>query len=101
MVLAVRHVAEQRLDLLPLPGHVEAGQRHPPRRRRPLADQHAEGAALAGAVGAEQPQHLAAPHLQVEAVHGDEVAVAHHQLLQRQDRAAHRQALLRTGLAEV
>ena len=51
--------------------HVQAGDQRPPARRHDDRGQHPDRRRLAGAVRAEQPEELAAAHLEVEAVHRD------------------------------
>ena len=52
------------------------------------AAEHAEGGGLAGAVGAEQAEDLAAPHPEAHPVHGREAAETPHQVVGRDHVAA-------------
>src|SRR5207244_4248468 len=81
----IGHVAEERLDRRPIADYVEPVDGHPPAVRRVLADEHAEGAALAGAVRPEQAEQFPAADFQVEAVDGDERAVADAQFFDPDD----------------
>src|SRR5262245_30122221 len=89
VVLPVGNVAEQRLDRRPFETNLHAVHPDPPRGGLALADQHAQGRTLAGAVGAEQTEQLTLAQLEVQAIDGHEVAVSNHELVQVQDRSGH------------
>ena len=60
--------------------------------RRPEALEDLDGRRLAGAVRPEQPEHLAAGHLEVDPVDGLDLAVALDQALDPDDRRARHRA---------
>jgi len=63
---------------------VDAADADAARTRCQIAREHLHGRGLAGAVGTQQPEHLAAPQLQIEAAHGRCTAEAARQLAGRQ-----------------
>ena len=73
---ALRHVANLRADL---PGLFRHGQPHNAGRTGSRFDQpqqHANGGGLAGAVWPEKPEYLAVSDLEIDLVHGGEIAKA-------------------------
>src|SRR4030065_2961202 len=62
---------------------IVAGHRAPARRGRQQAGEHLDGGGLARAVGSEETEYLAAPHLEAHLVHRHEVAEATRERLGR------------------
>ena len=83
----LRHVADPPLDAFGIARDVDAADDAPSRGRRQQAAQHADGRGLAGAVAAEEAEDLAAPHVEADAIDGDELAEAARQIAHL-DRAA-------------
>ena len=68
--------ADLRRESAVVLAHVQAVDPGAARRRADQAGQHAHGGRLARAVGAQEAEHLALVHLQVEPIHGlDRMAV--------------------------
>jgi len=65
-------------------------QPHAPSVGHHQADGHVEAGGLAGAVGAEEPHHLARADLEGHAVHHPAAAVGLHELLGAEEGLAHR-----------
>jgi hypothetical protein len=65
----LRQVADEALRLQRLLAHVVAADGDAPRAGRHEAGDHAHGGRLAGAVGAEEAEHLAALHREGDVVH--------------------------------
>ena len=84
----LRHVAQALLRLGGLLGHRAAGHPHRPAARRQDAGQDLDGRALPGAVRAQQPDHLAGPHRERDAVQHLAAAVAERQAVDLHDRVA-------------
>ncbi len=60
------HVADVPADLHGLLPGVQTKDRSPPPRRPDLIEQRPDGRRLAGAVGAQEPEHLAGPDVEVQ-----------------------------------
>ncbi len=86
----VGQVAGQPLDGDGIPHRVVAQHPDPAFGGLGQAQEHQDGGRLAGPVGAEQPEDLTGPHLQVQAVHRGEVPVALHQAAGFDDGLRHR-----------
>ena len=67
---ALRHVADAPAHLLRLADHVVAGHRRGARGRPQQGREHPQRRGLAGAVRAEEADHLALGHVEVDAVDG-------------------------------
>jgi hypothetical protein len=85
---ALGHVADAVLDGLRLPRHVQPRHHRPAFGRVEQPGEHAQSGGLAGAVGADQPEHFAARDLEIQAVDGrqlceaaGEILGAHHHYL--------------------
>jgi hypothetical protein len=76
-------------DLVGLADHVQAEDLGPPAVRRKDGGEDADGGGLAGAVGAEEPEHGARRDREVDAVEGDHVAEAFGQALHQDGAVAH------------
>src|SRR5262249_28999984 len=77
----LRDDADLALDIGWVPGHIEARDERAAAGRDDCRRQHPDRRRLAGAVRAQNAEELAAPHLEVEPVDGDERAVDLAQLL--------------------
>src|SRR5690606_6464277 len=78
---AVGDEAELALGRDGIGDEVHAGDADAAARRLEDAGHHAQRRRLAGAVGAEEAEELATRHDEVDALHGGEIAVALHELV--------------------
>ena len=62
------------LYLLALSGHIETRHGGAPRSGHTQSAEHPHSRCLPGAVGSEKAEHLAAPHVEADAVDGGEIA---------------------------
>jgi len=89
---AVGDEAQAPARLERLGGDVVAVDAHAPAVGGEQAAEDAQGRGLAGAVGPQQAQDLAAAHLEIQAVEGDELAVALRDALEGRRQIRHRRA---------
>jgi hypothetical protein len=75
VIFAVGNKTERRLDRSPGTAKVMAGHCDAFLRRLALADQHANGAALARPIASEQAEEFPPAQLQVEPINGNESTV--------------------------
>src|SRR5690606_33988371 len=72
----IGQIADAGLHAERAASRIEPEHAHAPRRRLGEPEQHQDRRRLAGAVRAEQPEHLAAPDGQIKRIYGHELAVA-------------------------
>src|SRR6185312_5591883 len=78
---ALAHVPDVALDRLRFAEHVVSGDRRFAARRREETGEHADGRRLAGAVRAEEAEHLARTHVEGDVIDGREAAERARELL--------------------
>src|SRR3954468_9488232 len=93
----LRDHADLALHVGGVPPHVEAGDERTSSGRDHRGGQHPDRGRLARAVGAEEPEELAAPHLEVEPVGGYEGAVPVVELVGPDRRVPHRRERICTA----
>src|SRR6185312_12926643 len=71
---ALAHVPDVALDRFRFTEHVVSGDRRFAARRREETGKHADGRRLAGAVGAEEAEYLAGPHVEGDVIDSREAA---------------------------
>ena len=78
---ALRHVGDDVLHAFRVTRHADAAERRVAGRRTQHAGQHAQRRCLAGAVGADQAEQLAARHIEAQRIHRGDLAEAARQAL--------------------
>ena len=77
----LRHVADVLLDGFRLRGDVQPADRRAARSGLQQAAQHANGGGFARAVRAQESEDFAAADVEIDMIHGDEIAEALHQVV--------------------
>src|SRR5690606_3139126 len=98
-LVLLRHDTDPGADLLAVARRVEPEDPQLALAHRRHATDHAHRRRLAGTVRAEKPERLAAPHVDVDAVDGDEVTEALHELARRDQGVRHAESTLPVAMS--